>query len=1201
MRANTLMKLLRRVGEPVKRLSFNLVLALVVLQLALPQAAVLAAPPEDSSPMPLRGDSDPEIQNADPHLLEVDNYFQRLTAKGEITNPSGGALFDGPQTLEVYDAIGEEDRVIAQHSLSAIDTAREKVVFFANEIEVFYDATRRRLEFQRWVFDKKLNRRKKTHAHIFGGVQLTGEVEKVVARDKNVTLISTSHHGVLGGLTQVLMSGLFNTFIPLTTFYPAASVAGQGAQIVSLEFVNPESSPRETRDADNGITLKYGEKDLVIEIASGEQTQSVRFDYRKDVNARLKVHTLMVLYLLQAASPDLELIPQIQEITQKNREALLPLQKKLETLALQDPGGLSLATLRSTAHSIELGKMAGLLKPNNRGQDAFERLAQDHTYEWLADDWRRLHAKIEESRRYEKLEAARHGLPENRIQRTWAEVLASNLANPEKSVADTVAEIAKHRADASSSLTQDLISLARKQLTPAKLTILGMAVAGDLTNQATGGKVTGALFSVVSNLFGWSTQTWGIRSLVLETAEHSANYLQPFAFTSVVALLGTLLLFQPVSYILAKTVAIIRDEKNEDGTHWTSAQAFFSYGGRVYAHLTYPVQLFLWKLLGQKNVTTALENGGGISTPGALHLPFVASAAEKAKEKMTRHLDQVALRKQRAMLIAALAVSEVLKSEGKHIDPPTLLMLLSAHEAGKLSEFNRLLTELPPNAEWEKIAAYVYKDLTALHDDGVGELDAQSINGYSQAMAKAVSHLVKMNTPAEGLAGCLAKGATASCQWIGQKARQFGAWTSSIGGWLATGGASYHFYKRFRGFRVSPNDVKVADHQMRYDYAGSEIMAAATDSQRFPVAFQVGHHLDKLLASIADAAEQVGIYGAQGGVEIAMINQGELSSLAKPSPTVSSLAYRRDHLDYVPPGEDRNEYQLGRGKQDSVLHSIGTAGATLLDPEQGLPKVFHTHLRRMDATVQAIQGKGLLGYLPRVAALIMISLVAAAQSDSGLSSWELQEVLSASGSGLLKQANVLFNKLSLVYGAGGLAAGYALIWAPVIWLQNTLENRVKDSRDQLVAADHFLEQGLRNDEAEQIQDGVAILLTLYDKSGTALPSQFELAPNLYTWELARELAEYAQAHPPVATVINQKVSMFNNIAIGALISTVLALTLSHDMYDPKLEILPQLTTSLMAFTATYFGVKLIGPHAGKPIQFVKSCAAAILGKTKPTE
>ncbi len=1131
------------------------------------------------------------------HVQKVESFFRSLQTSTlpQTHGEERKALFNGRQVREDYETVNGVTRTVGQHVLKGTDVTRAHVDYFPNEIRVAYSAENQRLEFQRWVYNDALKKPVKVNAHLFYGVKLTGNAANCVVRDGNITLISTSDWGVLGGFSPVILSSLFNSFVPLTTFYPAASAVDPNATVEKLELLTPGSKPRDVFDTQGNLIGKYATDALVIQLRSGNRSYPIHFNYRGDLMARLRAHILSVMLLMQAANPKLELLPKIAAILKAERArrgAIDQASDELATIAADSGDHLTMATLRHAAHTVDFGKLAGLLEPDKEGNTAFERLQAAPSVEWTARDWPRLHALIEESREAEQAEAERHGLPPDRLARSWGEILAANIRNPNQTVTQKVAEIAQKRATASDSLTGDLKNLAKDQLTPLRLTVLGSAVAADLANKATGGQVTSALFSTISSLLGWTTQTWGLSSLVTETAQYSGNYYQSYAFTSTALLLGVLLTFQPLCYVVAKTVALVRGERNEDGTAWTSAQAFFSYGGRMYAYLTYPFQLLLWRMAGQKNITTALKNGGGLTTPGALHIPFSDASAEAAKERMSTFIDSDALRKQRAMLIAALSVSEVLKADhGSSIDPATLMMLMEAHEAGQMEKFNQVLSELPPNAAWSAIAANVYKELTKMRDGGVGVIDEKSVNKYAQVMSAAVKQFADMNTPKTGLAACVKGAATASCKWVADKGKKFGVWTSEIVGTLLTGGTSFRFFERNKDFVANTHNTAVADHQFKQDYAGSEQMTALTDSQRFPVALQLGH-LDKIAAAIADATEQCLVYGAQGGIEQSMINNIG-ADLQNSSPTLAALALRRDHLPTLPHGES-HDYELGTGSQATVAQSLVTMGAALGDTEAGIPQLLHTQVRRMDATVQALQGKSLMGYVPRVVALMMISAIVAAQSSEGITSWSGTDMAHTAGGALLRQANVIFNKLSLVYGAGGFALGYAIVWAPVIWLQNTLQNAVNANISRINKADHLIEQGMRNDEETAWRAGVEGLLALYSTGKKRLPAEFVVPVKDYSADLARKLALYSQKNPPIATVISQKASWFNNVALGAFVSTILAMTLSHSMYDASVPIMPQLTGSIAAFTATYFGVKTLKAAYAPVVNFVAAIPGAIV-------
>jgi hypothetical protein len=1134
----------------------------------------------------------------------VKNYFASLkrAAEADAKAPVGRALFNGRQRVDVFETVGDETRLKDSYPIQGLDLTRDRIDFLPREISVAYDAAKGELAFERWVYDSRLQRKVKTHAHVIEQIRLTGTVADSVVRENNVTLVSTLDWGTLGGFSPVVLSSLFNSFVPLSTWWPPASVIAPEANVAKIELLTPATEPTLLRDVDGNPVDKFAGHDVVFTLRFGDRTERIHFSYRHDVLARLRNHVFAVLLLLQAANPREDLMDKLAALLARERERRVTVaseEAKLAELAINDKDTLPLRILRTTARTMDFGKLAELLSPNDSGATAFDRLATADTFEWTSKNWAELHRVVQQSKRLEEETASRLGVPVERLHRSWGEVLAAQIAHPEKPVAEVVEAIAAKKAHVSDSFMNDVKELAKAQFTAKRLLALGAAVAGDLGNLATGGKVTAGLFSVLSTLFGWTTQTWGLNVLVHETVKYSHNFYEPFAFTSTAALLGGLLLLQPLCYVVAKTIALARDERNEDGTRWSAAQAFFSYGGRMYATLTYPVQLLLFRLAGQQNVSHALANGGGLRTPGALHIPFSARSAARGRERMTQYFETDGIRKERAMLIAALAVSQYFKDKMAPMDPATILMVMAAHQEGKLEDLKQLIENAPPDVAWSQLAQRVYAMLVKMDDTGVGTVDETSIHAYAQVMTRAVSKFGKIVSPKTGIVGCVEN----ACSWMRDRAAAFGTWASSIAATLLTGGTMFRFYEKNKRFVATERDVRVADEQFRKDYAGSEALTAATDSQRFPVAFQINRHLDKVLAAMADAAEQCAIYGAQGGVEQSMVNP-LAANLHNPSPPISDLGLRRNHLPYVPGGENADDYELGTGRRATVLQSLFTLGAALGDPKAGFARLFFTQKRRMDATLQALQGKGLFGYVPRVVALLLISLVAAAQSDGGIGTWDASAVGHTAWEALLRQANVIFNKLSLVYGAAGFALGYAVIWAPVIWSQNTLEDAAASNRRKVAHVDHLLEQGMRNDEEVVWKSGVRGMLALYAEAGTSLPEQFHRAPDDYSLSLAKELVEYSKKHPPLATVISGKMSWLNNIAVGTTISTVLALGLSHSMYDPDVAIVPQLLTSLGAFTATYLGVsslvKVTPPVVRAVRDFVSRCARLVVGDSSAT-
>jgi hypothetical protein len=93
------------------------------------------------------------------------------------------------------------------------------------------------------------------------------------------------------------------------------------------------------------------------------------------------------------------------------------------------------------------------------------------------------------------------------------------------------------------------------------------------------------------------------------------------------------------------------------------------------------------------------------------------------------------------------------------------------------------------------------------------------------------------------------------------------------------------------------------------------------------------------------------------------------ADLVNPSPSIAALAYQR--------GKARKDE--GTGVQDNIANSMVTMMRALGDPKEGVQRLLNTQARRMEMTMQGLQGKGAMGYFPRTVALVLISLVAGAR------------------------------------------------------------------------------------------------------------------------------------------------------------------------------------------------------------------------------
>lgn len=1004
---------------------------------------------------------------------------------------------------------------------------------FARQVRTVVDHVHSEVRFEFLVWDRPHKRYRVSDAHVLTGVQFSSPQADVVLENHDYTFVS-DQKGVEAIYRPMLRMLAFKAPVPRFNIVPDPREISGNASIRGMKFLTPEV-PRlptsETIFAGSSLLLDCGEGRTPV------------VDYRKGVVLPVATHLLHYFVQLQAVAPDPELTNFFVS-TMHNLESLTEsvdvAQQDLLLSGSTSPE-LQQHFLRSASRHVDLKKIAGLLRKDPKsGKNAFEEFAGADWFEFTGAEWETMHATIARRNQLVEEVAEQYHVDTSELMQPWEDVLVQAGNSSDEEIRKSLETVAQGQQNVVEKKTRGIFSMVPKLAIPSRVVALaGSVLAFDTLNYVTHGKVSQWTLSTITYLFGWTFRVPGLSALSKEVSQHPEHFHSTFGLTLTMTAIFAMLSFRPLAYMAAKKVADLRGEREENGEPWDKVKAFFSYGIRLYARGVYPIRkVILEQILQQKNVYYALENRAPLNAPGVWNSP--ARVAE-ARERLDRWMDQRPVRNARAQLLAVAMVSESLVKEGQGIDPVTLTMLMTASDSNSLPVLLEMLDDEEfAETAYEDLSVKTYRALAKLSDEGIGKVDESTVAEYITALQPVVEAYKKHVQRRETLGG-------RATNWIQSKWISFRAMASSKLLPFLSGLTQYQLFRRYKHAEIDSRNRKNAQHQFDMDFDSGTFISGFADP--FNYARMLMLHMLSLARIVADTMEQIFVYGVQVGpdnVEYKVAKEG----FFHPAPPLIHKILDRS----IPSAKNGP----GAGRLQSVFGATWvTARDFVLNESDGSP--FRSHLVRMKNTVTGLKTRFIAGVVPRAIGLTAVALVAG--RGLGIVPHEVQDAV-------LKQMNVLFTKLSAAPYGGKFIIGYATIWAAVIYAVNVSSDAAAKNRASLKQADAWIDEGLRLDRGAKRDAGIEALQTLYRRSGKSLPKEFNRPAAEFTDEQTLELCAYSKRDPAVSTIESVRFNKGANI-FGAVVSTILALTLSKLMYNPDAHIVVSLMETVYLFPATY--------------------------------
>ncbi len=1100
--------------------------------------------------------------------LAIVNYFSDLTqAVQNRTAPPESPdhfLLTG-QTHRTYrtkkNGSSGTDQMNAEYSLTKGESSPiVNVINPMKELQFLYNSEKQELRIERVRFDSRLKRKKITDVHVFKGVRILSkgaDKENTAVFYDREQLLDESHFLESGqkiwsrtvpnfilfstpegirALPWTLMNELiFKAPIPAPVVLPPAP---EGYEISEIEFLTPEKTPLKELPPD----VKTGDLAIVF-VHKDNPTQKIRqWVSRNEVLSNLSVQLLHFMIQVQAANPELGKIDEVARVIDSLKKDIKNFEIKRDQIL--DPNQSHAQTLIDHAlvtasKELDFSQILGTANGINQ--------LQSHYRDPLTEkDWRKNHDFILN---------ARKSAPTD--QKSWREILIGR----DSVIKETLDQGVEEKQKTIDRFHQRVIQAAKKILTPKRIAILAGFIAFDVAHKVTDAESSVYIVSAIGNALKFTLEVPGISFLANELKPIGPYLTDPtrvWAASRVAIGLAAALALRPLSQYAAAVYARFK------GYDWDKVTAFFSLGGRGYARFNIPfIHKVIYGILRQKNLFRAASQGmNPLKTPGALNSPFASNEKILANQKrMDQHKQSTAKRNSRALLIALALVS---KESGK--DPATLLHFLRAHEANVLEPFLQSLGQLESEMSWSELTLSIYRALSRLSEQGIGDLNEKNVAEYYQVLTKTLQK-------AERIIAFRKKHGSnplyRASKWIESKGKAFRRLTSDhIIPFLVYGKHSYEVYLKYRDFEISRESGKIANYQYVVDYDMCVLIYAISDPALFGGA-AAGEA--KFIARLgADQSEQNLLYGALNGVDVAS-SEGKFRLIFNP---------------YLPLASE--QYAEGRRKKQSTREGIL---AMLSDQAKNRGSdALRTHRQYLNNTITGFQVRLLAGVIPKAIGLSIIGISAAKDSFSGAIAGGFVLALSS----IPRQTTILLNKFGVNPYGTQLRPGYAMVWPYVVSLMRSVRSPLKQNMDELRNA-HIL---LSSDRPEMYQKGVTLMQSLYKRGSKKLPSEFNIPGDQYTVQLSHQFLDYSiqPSHIPLPTIASHRISVGLNAA-GTLFSTVIFIGVSRNFYDPNASVLDQFWEASKTFFIAYAGITVLHDYVAPMISRKRLKGAAIAGGT----
>lgn len=1124
---------------------------------------------------------DPSLSGpASAALGEGEEFIQRMSESATPPAPTDNAFLVSQQFRREYQRVrGADgrmhDEVVREIPLNRANLQIEPVAVLNpdREIKFRYNANALELEILHVLRDTRTGEEYVTDSHVIKNLTLTGDTSQInerlnsaAQRDANFVYILTREGVRVLSWEQMLPPGasidkqiLFvaPVVVPLVVAMPPFA----GAHLESVEALNPGAEPRVLHRTDGTAAANYQDGDLSLKVSSlatlfrdaaGTSRERHFVISRSEIWMNYRLRMKQLLKAMAAVNAPLESVADIENALRLDEAEDLAAADRLgiEREALLDAGtgvnGLVATTLANLAQRTDFQPLLGQGNPSS----AFSQYAQRANAVRTRRDaspgadsqWQRLYQSIiQRQNSHSQLGASI----------TWRQATVEFLTGEGDPVLKKAQE---DQQRAEKSLFARMGASFKALATPQRLRTFASVVAlGALAygaNRATEGALYGWIAASVTRVLDASLNVPIVNILTRQIHASVGYFRDGWAWARWGVGLAVIMSFYPLSLVPAKIWARLQ------GQPWNAQQAFFTIFTRIFANANYGIRTLVWRnLLGQKllyesmdanlSLTRNWRNVFNVPHRDALvslirRIPGAAAIMDRygiRPDQLDRHAQGLSqavhdqtIRKFRAKLLAAAVVSEM-----DHVDVATLLI---ADQLQGQVNLDALVTKMNRDqlAQWGEMTQRVYSALIEINDDGIGQIDQQSVEEYTRVFQNMTAQVkqARESAPRSSL--------VVRVEGLWQQSQK--TMSRSILPWLLYGKGGYDLYRRFRGAVIDSESTKIASEQYGPDYLASAVFYALTDAAKF------GDMVSRGLGAVEVTTNQAGqpvTYGAMLGVDVAS------AALPGSSDEVDSQAPVTDDI-FTEASSTmvHREQTLGQG--------LRVLAQNITDPDS--PSVFGTWRQYMTNTINGFEGRWLLGTPIRAAGMIAAAYVAAHSSATSMPG-----IGSIVGDAALREAFWWFGKYSVL---PGVVVGYAIIWPIVTLMSRFLNKHVKNNLEKIRVAARKIMVGVDENSDDTMRVGISEMKGLYQQGNVNLPAALQVEADQYDATLATKLINEARVNPPLATRASETLNKWiMNVGLGSMISTTFFIGLSAQAFNRDTSGVALLLKGLAGLTATW--------------------------------
>lgn len=1003
------------------------------------------------------------------------------------------------------------------------------VIRGGHELFYHYDAATRIFEFHK-VKKRTARGYLISHSHIIHDVDMVS----APLTDGNFLHIATKE-----GLRSILIPTVIADFGIAPIFVPITSPAIPGKPIVEISYRNYGTL---VDDLDESVTEFKADLDVFVKRHSQDESVVLaeRLPY-SDLVRNFAFQSAIYLQVLQVANPgEMDELAPVQRIflryTQRFQKSSLAIERDLfgenpgqglVAHALSHPDLMSAfrqASLSSRAKKFYL-KLFNGVKDGNDGFDRAASASNETVYLQGRDGAPSDYAVRNQVVLDARADAQKRGVPAG----TWRSILA---AHSEKVAQEKlIAMRAQASLDADQQkLHQDLQEALVQHGTPKRKYGLIAALTAGLGaigyHYGVDNSFGPQLLSLVVAMADGASKVPLIGGFLGDVTAPMVKSLPALAGDSVFWKWTTGTILMGSLYWVSMWVTQLASMRSKENK--TTYQRFFTFFTAFYGLVSYPLRkVILGAAFRQKNLYPGVDNGVPALTPDLWNSPFASNADIEDKAKgVAAKITDTERRSTEAMIIAAMIVSAKRESSEQPIDVVTLIQGALGHVDSEEKASTLLSAMSSPG--FDQLTKVVAGILERTGDRGLqGKLDTSAVDDFTLVMENVASNIDAAVAVKEVHQATWRERLAARVRGVGRKMSPFFAsWVMGV--------ASLKVYRRYfenRGIEEKPADI--AGHMFKHDFPSSTGLCAAADVSGFAAIMDFflsggkvgGGEMARALVMGSQQLVQYGAFSSIGPDGLDAIGADLPATQESLIATITKMRKAQKDKAALP------------AREQSMTEAAAGIWEGFTNP--GETRVTSSHLNYIRNNFTGLKPRFLIDFAFRLPGMFF----KAAQMKLVVSP------LFLTGTAAAFSLNFFNVKFFYMWGAAGLAVGYAVVWPFIQLFMSYFKNIAASNGKFLEQVQSTLDNAIREGNVEATRDAIDVLQSLYVFGSTPLPESFQKVSEEFSEADAADFLAYSQAKMPVPVLGSDKLVFLLNIAIGAVVSASLATAAGLELFN----------------------------------------------------